>query len=209
MSINRSIDVERPVNYLTQVREVGLLSGEKVVCLFDPESGIVPEPTTTGRLLVTTNQRIISFEDGQNNQETMLIAVEELKGVSVRRGSRNTPSLKQGLMLIGGGLVLYLVVSYWLTTRFQGPLVPLINIDLVSLLVLLAVLTGGWIAWQHYFASEVGAIKLHGCEWSFYLPYPGETAGEEVYQMINMMFSARNSLRGHYPAVGNWQPGAR
>jgi hypothetical protein len=191
------------LNYLTQVRHVGLLSGEKVACLFDPESGILPEPTRRGRLLVTTNQRIISFEDSPNDHSTMLIPVEELKGVSVRSGSRNTPSLMQGLMLIVGGLLLYLVVSYWLTTRFDGPTVPLINIDLAPLLVLLAVITGGWITWQRYFTSESGGIKFQGCDWSIYFPYPGETAGAEVYQMINMLFSARNSQVGGCPAPGN------
>jgi hypothetical protein len=180
-------------NYLTQVRHVGLLSGERVVCLYDPESGIVPEPTRRGRLLVTTNQRIISFEDGTNEQSTTLIPVEELKGVSVKGGSRNTPSLKQGLMLIAGGLALYLAVSYWLATRFDGPTVPWINIDLAPLLVLLAVITGGWITWQHYFASESGEVKFQGCDWSINFPYPGETAGAEVYQMIYLVFSARNS----------------
>lgn len=196
-----TISLERPLNYLTQVREVGLLAGETVVCLFDPETGILPEPTGSGRLLVTTSQRIISFDDDQGNRETMLIPIEDLKGVSVRSGSRNTPSLKQGLLLIGGGLVLYLVVSYWLTTKFDGPSVPFINIDLAPLLVLMAVITGGWIAWQHYFASERGGIKFQGSEWSIDIPYPGETAGEEVYHMIGLMFLARNSLGGRYPAI--------
>jgi hypothetical protein len=104
-------------------------------------------------------------------------------------------------LLIGGGLVLYLVVSYWLTTKFDGPSVPFINIDLAPLLVLMAVITGGWIAWQHYFASERGGIKFQGSEWSIDIPYPGETAGEEVYHMIGLMFLARNSLGGRYPAI--------
>jgi hypothetical protein len=80
--------------------------------------------------------------------------------------------------------------------------VPLINIDLAPLLVLLAVITGGWIAWQHYFASESGEIKFQGCDWSINFPYPGETAGAEVYRMINLVFSARNSPGG-YPPLGD------
>jgi len=198
-----SNNLERPLNYLTQVRDVGLLSGEKVVCLFAPEAGIVPEPTTEGRLLVTTNQRIISFEEGQSDQETMLIPVEELKAVSVRSGSRNSLSWTQGLLMVAGGLVNYLVVSYWLTTRFDGPSVPLINVDLAPLVVLLALLTAGWIAWQHYFASEGGSIRFQGSDWSLSLPYPGETAGEEVYQMINLTFSARNGRSSRYTAAGD------
>lgn len=193
-----SINLERPLSYLTQVRNVGLLSDEEVVCLFAPDAGIVSEPTSSGRLLVTTNQRIISFAEGQSDQDTMLIPVEELKGVSVMSGSRNSLSWTQGLLMIVGGLVVYLAVSYWLTTRFDGPSVPLINIDLAPLLVLLAVLTGGWIAWQHYFASESGAVKFQGSDWSFSLPYPGGTAGDEVYQMINLIFSARNGRSSRY-----------
>ncbi|MDA1219938.1 MAG: hypothetical protein O2909_10905 [Chloroflexi bacterium] len=198
-----SNNLERPLNYLTQVREVGLLSGEKVVCLFAPETGIVPEPTTEGRLLVTTNRRIISFEEGQSAQDTMLIPIEDMKAVSVRNGSRNSLSWTQALLMIAGGLVIYLVVSYWLTTRFDGPSIPLINIDLAPLVVLLALLTGAWIAWQHYFASEGGSIRFQGSDWSFSLPYPGETAGEEVYQLINLMFSARNGHSSRSMTAGD------
>ena len=191
-----SINFERPSSYLTQVRNVGLISGEKVVCLYAPVGGIVTEPTSSGRLLVTTNQRIMSFEEGRGNQETMLIPIEDLKGVSVKRGSGSSLSLTQGLLMLAGGLVVYLVLSYWLADRFHGPSLPIINLDVVPVILLLAMISVGWAVWRYYSASEGGAIKILGSSWSFSLPYSGEVSGEEIFQMINLMYAARNWRNG-------------
>ena len=197
-----SINLERPSSYLTQVRDVGLISGEKVVCLYATEGGIVTEPTSSGRLLVTTNQRIMSFEEGRGNQETMLIPIDDLKGVSVKSGSRSFLSLTQGLLMLAGGLVVYLVLSYWLADRFHGPSIPIINLDVVPVILLLGMISAGWLAWQYYFASEGGVIKFLGSSWSFSLPYSGEISGEEIFQMINLMYAARNWRSGQYAPVG-------
>jgi len=151
---------------------------------------------------VTTNQRIMSFEEGRGNQETMLIPIEDLKGVSVKRGSGSSLSLTQGLLMLAGGLVVYLVLSYWLADRFHGPSLPIINLDVVPVILLLAMISVGWVAWQYYFASEGGTIKFLGSSWSFSLPYSRETSGEEIFQMINLMYAARNWRSGQYTPVG-------
>ena len=197
-----SINLERPLSYLTQVRDVGLIVGEKVVCLYTPEGGIVTEPTSSGRLLVTTNQRIMSFEEGQGNQETMLIPIEDLKGVSVKSGLRNSLSLTQGFLMLAGGLIVYMVLAYWLADRFHGPSLPIINLDVVPVILLLAMISVGWAVWRYYSASEGGAIKILGSSWSFSLPYSGEVSGEEIFQMINLMYAARNWRSGQYAPVG-------
>ena len=197
-----SIYLERPSSYLTQVRDVGLISGEKVVCLYAPKGGIVTEPTRSGRLLVATNQRIMSFDEDRGNQETMLIPIEDFKGVSVKSGSGNSLSPTQGLLMLAGGLVVYLVLSYWLVDRFHGPSLPIINLDVVPVILLLAMISAGWVAWQYYFASEGGAIKFLGSSWSFSLPYSRETSGEEIFQMINLMYAARNWRSSQYVPVG-------
>ena len=197
-----SIYLERPSSYLTQVRDVGLISGEKVVCLYAPKGGIVTEPTSSGRLLVATNQRIMSFDEDRGNQETMLIPIEDFKGVSVKSGSGNSLSPTQGLLMLAGGLVVYLVLSYWLVDRFHGPSLPIINLDVVPVILLLAMISAGWVAWRYSLSSEGGAIKFLGSSWSFSLPYSGETSGEEIFQMINLMYAARNWRSSQYLPVG-------
>ena len=197
-----SIYLERPSSYLTQVRDVGLISGEKVVCLYAPKGGIVTEPTRSGRLLVATNQRIMSFDEDRGNQETMLIPIEDFKGVSVKSGSGNSLSPTQGLLMLAGGLVVYLVLSYWLVDRFHGPSLPIINLDVVPVILLLAMISAGWFAWRYSISSEGGAIKFLGSSWSFSLPYSGETSGEEIFQMINLMYAARNWRSSQYVPVG-------
>ena len=186
-------------NYLTRIRKVGLLSGEKVVGLFSPSDGVITEPTAAGPLLITTSQRIISFSEDQDERETMLFPVEELKGITVKNGSANSLTLWQGLVMIAGRLILYFVVSYWLTGKIEGPRLPLINIDLGPFVILIGILAGAWIAWKHYFASVGGLVYLQGSNWGFSFSYQGEQAADEVYQLVNTIFDARNARSGYSP----------
>ena len=188
-----------PESYLTQIRDVALLSREKIIHVFSPQDGLVDEPTGTGRLLITTNLRILSFSQGEDNNETLLVPVEELKGVVVKNRMRNSASLLQGLLMMVGGVIIYLVISYWLTGRFNGPNVPVINLDVGPLLVLLALLGIGWIVGKHYFSRESGSVTFQGSNWAFTFPFVGKKAGGEVYQVVNTVFATRDSRNGHYP----------
>ena len=189
-------------SYLTRIRNVGLLSGEKVVSLFSPSEGVIAEPTAAGPLLITTNQRIISFSQDQDDRETMLFPVEELKGITVKNGSANSLTLWQGLLMIVGGLILYFVVSYWLTKKIDGPSLPLIDIDLgpfVIFIIIIGILAGAWFAWRHYFSPACGLVYLQGSNWGFSFSYQGEQAADEVYQLVNTIFDARNARSGYDP----------
>ena len=186
-------------SYLTRIRNVGLLSGEKVVSLFSPSEGVIAEPTAAGPLLITTNQRIISFSKDQDDRETMLFPVEELKGITVKNGSANSLALWQGLVMIAGGLILYFVVSYWLTGKLEGPRLPLIDIDLGPFVLLIGILAGAWLAWKHYSASAGGLVYLQGSNWGFSFSYQGEQAADEVYKLVNTIFDARNARSGYSP----------
>ena len=186
-------------SYLTRIRNVGLLSGERVVSLFSPSDGVIPEPTADGPLLITTSQRIISFSESQDDRETMLFPVEELKGITIKNGSANSLTIWQGLVMITGGLILYFVVSYWLTGTLAGPNLPLINFDLGPFVLLIGILAGAWFAWKHYFASTGGLVYLQGSNWGFSFSYRGEQAADEVYQLVNTIFDARNARSGYGP----------
>ena len=53
--------IEPAESYVTHIRDVALLPMERVSHVFCPETGLTGEPQGTGRMLVTTNQRIMAF----------------------------------------------------------------------------------------------------------------------------------------------------
>jgi hypothetical protein len=181
-------------SYLTRIRGVPLLPQEWVIHSFTPNDGISPEPSATGRLLVTTNQRIISFSQGQKGDETVLVPVDELNGVVVKPESRSSGSLLQGLMLLVAGALIYLISGYWLADRLQGPNIPIINLDVWALVILAALIWGGWLIGRHYFNKELGQVTFQGGNWAFSFPYSGDKPTAEVHQVIRTAFVSRTAL---------------
>ncbi len=179
------------------VRDVALLPGEKVAHVFCPEVGLERSAPTEGQLLVTTNRRILAFrtEDGRN--ETILVPVEELKGVSVKSSTRSPASLVQGVFLTIGGVFLYVVLAYWLTGRVDGPTIPGLRMDLGPFVVLVSVLMGLGLIVRHYFSRGDGSVTFQGSTWTFAFPFRGEMAGEQVYQVVNTVFAAQHSRSGY------------
>ena len=186
-------------SYLTRIRGVPLLPQEWVNHSFTPTDGISPEPSATGRLLVTTNQRIISFSQGQKGDETVLVPVDDLNGVVVKPESRSSGSLVQGLMLLVAGALIYLISGYWLADRLQGPNIPIINLDVWALVILAALIWGGWLIGRHYFNKEQGQVTFQGGNWAFSFPYTGDKATAEVHQVIRTVFVYRNQHKGRGP----------
>jgi hypothetical protein len=178
---------------------VVLLPGEKVTHIFSPEGGLVAEPSEKGQLLIATNQRIIAFSKDHGRQETFLVPIEELKGISVKSGADGTTNLLQGLLLAVGGVVAYFVMAYWVTGRLKGPSVPLINIDLGPLLMMVAIFWGAVLIARYYFAKEDNLVTFQGSNWAFGFPYRGSKAEEDVHQVVNTLFTARRSRNGHVP----------
>ena len=195
----------RPPNYITRIRGVPLLPQEWVNHSFTPTDGISQEPSATGRLLVTTNQRIISFSQGQKGDETVLVPVDELSGVVVKPESRSSATLLQGLMLLVAGALIYLITGYWLADRLEGPNIPIINQDLWTLVLLAVLIWGGWLIGRHYFAKELGQVTFQGGNWAFSFPYSGDKPTVEVHQVIRSAFLSRTACvsryhpRGHEP----------
>ena len=184
-------------SYITHIREVALLSGERIIQVFCPDRGLTQEPPVRGKVLITTDQRIIAFSRDDDRNETYLVPIEELKGVALKTGDRSYGSLFQGLLLIIGGIFLYLVVAYWLTGKFTGPSVPVINMDTGPLMVLIVVLTGLVLIGRYYFARENGSVIFQGSSWMFAFPYQSEGARHDIYQVVNWVFAARQARNGY------------
>jgi len=186
----------KPESPVTHLRGVALLPGEKVTHVFSPLAGLVRELPVNGQLLITTNQRILSFSQEQSRQETVLVPVEELKGVVVKSSTRRSTSLLRWALLAVAGLFLYVVIAYWVTGRFNGPSIPLIQIDLGPLLILLAVIGGVFFIGRYYFAREASTVTFQGSSWAFTFSYRGDKAEAEIYQVVNTLFTARRSRNG-------------
>ena len=202
------------VSYLTHIRDVALLPGERVTHVFSPSAGLSDEPPMEGHLLITTDQRILAFAQEDGKAQTHIVPVEELAGVLVRSGARGFGSLVQGLVLVVGGLLIYLVVSYWLTGHINGPSVPFIEMDAGPLLLLLAVIAGVVLVGRYYFVKDTGSVIFQGHNWLFAFPYHSDRSKLQVYQLVNTAFVARRSLNGHHrnlgrAAVSNWASATR
>ena len=206
MQVQKSSSLEGAAH----LRNVALLPGEKVTHLFSPEAGLAPGGPLEGppeaspeapkeeSLLVTTNQRIISFTQANGQNETFLLPIEELKAVTVK-SARTSVNLAQGLLLAFGGLIAYVIMAYWLTGQVDGPNVPVINIDLVPMLTLMAIVWGAVLIARFYFDKDDSLIKFEGGNWDFSFPFRGQKAEGDIYQLVNTVFSQRQSRNGHYP----------
>ena len=195
-------------SYLTRIRGVPLLPREWVNHSFTPTDGISPEPSSTGRLLVTTNHRIISFSQGQKGDETVLVPVDELNGVVVKPESRSSGSLLQGLIILIAGTLIYVIGAYKLSDWLKGPNIPFINLDVWALAFLVGLIWGGWLIGHHYFNKEVGQVTFQGGNWAFSFPYSGEKPTAEVHQVIQTAFVSRSALVSwnHQKGPGPDQP---
>ena len=185
--------IESVESYITHIRDVALLPEERVSHVFCPETGLTGEPPGSGQMLITTNQRIMAFSIDEGGRETFMVPIEDLRGVSVKAGSRTSAALVQGILLIAGALFVYLVLAYWLTGRFQGPTIPLIRMDTGAFMVFVGALMGAFFIGRHYFTKEEGSVTFQGGNWSFSFPYKGEGPGYDIYQVINTVFADRRS----------------
>lgn len=192
----------RDVSYLTHIRDVALLPGERVTHVFSPATGLSDEPPVEGQLLITTDQRILAFSQEDGKAQTNIVPVEELAGVLVRSSARGFGSLVQGLVLVVAGLVVYIIVSYWLTGHVDGPAVPFIGMDVGALLVLLAVIAGVVLVGRYYFVRDTGSVVFQGSNWLFAFPYHSDKSKLQVYRLVNTAFVARRSLNGHRRGLG-------
>ena len=181
----------------TKIRKVGLLFGETVTHTFCPGKGLVADIQAEGRMLVLTNQRVIAFGHGDGMRETMLMPVEEVKAVAVNAGRRSKGTLFQGGLMVMAGVFFYVLLAYWLTGRIDGPTIPIIRMDLVAFLVFLAILSGIGVMAQFYFSKPDGEVAFQGDGVKLVFPFSGETAGDQIYQVVDATFAARQLIRAN------------
>ena len=185
-------------SYGIKIRKIGLLTGETVTHTFCPEKGLTPHPQDEGRMLVLTNQRIIAFGNRDGMNETVLMPVEEIKAVAVNAGRRSKSMVFQGGLILMSGVVIYVLLAYWLTGRIDGPTIPVVRMDLVAFLVFLAIVSSVGIMSQFYFTRPDGEATFQGDGVKLSFPFTGEIAEDHIYQVVNATFAARQSIISQY-----------
>ena len=171
-------------SFIKQIRKVPLLPDEAINCIVSARNGILREPDPTGRLLVTTNQRIMLFSHGSRERTTILLPIEKLTGQTLTEQDNSPASLFQGLLVLIAGVLIYLFCGYWLSDHLNGPNIPLINMDLWALILLASLITGGWLIWRYYFSKEGFQITFKGSGWPYDFEYHGpESHLEEILEI--------------------------
>ena len=172
------------------IRSVPMMLGEEVAWALLPDDGLSPTLPDKGQALILTNQRLIVFRGIEGYRDTHIAAPAELTQFSVRTGQRNWRAVGQGFTLMAAGVLLYLVLSYWLTGVIRGPNIPGLNMDLAPLIALLVVFAGLMIFLQNYFTRPTGAIIFRGPGVEIAFPFRSTLDLRQVYYFVDLVRAA-------------------
>lgn len=152
-------------SFLSRVRGVELLPGERVAALLSPDDGLLAEPPKDGRLLVATDRRFINLEDSGESQIRQIFAINSVSGASVRNDVLRGFSWKQWVSLIVGGIIVYVALAYWLVDRLPQIIIPGLNLHVFALIVMILVILAGWLFWRGFTQPGGMTIHVHGVNW--------------------------------------------
>ena len=182
-------------SYLARIRSVALMPGERVMHIFSATDGLMDEPPADGAALVATNRRVMAFLREEGGEQTFLAPLEAIQSVTVQTSTRGVRPLFQALLVLLGALVVYLIVAYQLTGRFEGPAIPVIHMDLGPAVVLIIALAAAWFVWKYYFTNENSSVSFQGATWRFSFPFRGREARAQIFLIVNAVFNARSAGR--------------
>ena len=152
-------------SFLSRVRGVELLPGERVAALLSPDDGLLAEPPKDGRLLVATDRRFINLADSGESQIRQIFAINSVSGASVRNDVLRGFSWKQWISLIVGGIIVYVALAYWLVDRLPQIIIPGLNLHAFALIVMILVILAGWLFWRGFTQPGGMTIHVHGANW--------------------------------------------
>ena len=157
--------MDRPVSFLSRVRGVELLPGERVGALLNPDAGLLTEPSKDGRLLVSTDQRFINILDDGDSQVREFYSIAGVSGMSIRNDRVHGFSWKQWISLIAGGIIVYVALAYWLVERLPQIIIPGLNLHAFALIVMLLVVLAGWLFWRGFTQPGGMSLRISGTNW--------------------------------------------
>ena len=173
------------------IRGVSFRPEEEITHVFSPTDGLTEMVPASGPVLLLTQERLVAFCHADARRETYLVPVAEVKHVVVKSGSRSATNVAQGILMVIAGIFIYLALGYWLAGQLGGPTIPVLNMDISSLIALVLVVSGMGILAQVYFARLDGAITFQGEGLQFTFPFRGSSAQRHAFDMVNTTFEAR------------------
>ena len=180
-------------SFLSHVRGVELLPGERVAAFLDAEQGLTPEPTPAGRLLVATNRRVIAVTEEGPTRVVQMFAADTVTAVSVRNDARRNLSWKQWATLLAGGVVAYFLLAYWLVDRLPDVVIPVVNLHAMAAVLMILIVLLGWIIWRSVTDSGGRMIRIDGWNWSVEAPC---TAGnDDLIAFAGILLQLRSASR--------------
>lgn len=170
-----------------------------MVSMLDLGAGLVAEPTTQGRLLTATNRRLIYAATAAQTRETEMFAAESIVGSSVRERHRRGVSWLQGLSMVVGASLVYLILAYWLVDRLPGPVIPVINLHVAALALLALTVVGLVLIWRIMSYSQERIVRVTGTNWALEMPTGAPLA--DLIGFGNAMMELRNQQVGTEPEL--------
>ena len=175
------------------IRGVSFRPEEEITHVFTPTDGLTEMVPASGPVLLLTPERLVAFCHADARRETYLVPVAEVKHVVVKTGSRSATNVAQGVLMVIAGIFIYLALGYWLTGQLGGPTIPVLHMDISSLIALVLVVSGVGMLAQVYFARLDGAITFQGEGLQFTFPFRGSSAQRHAFDLVNTTFDARRS----------------
>ena len=176
-----------------RIRGVPLDSGETVTRVFLPNDGLADQVPSSGQAMILTSRRLIAFRGVEGYRDTHIARTSQITQSSVRTGQRNWGAVLQGLMIVVGGAILYLVVGYWLAGQISGPQIPVLSIDIAPFIALLIILAGVFILLQNYFTRPAGAVVFHGLGVEIAFPFRSSLDVGQVYIFVDLVHKGSRS----------------
>ena len=173
------------------IRGVSFRPEEQITHVFSPTDGLTEMVPASGPVLLLTQERLVAFCHADARRETYLVPVAEVKHVVVKSGSRSATNVAQGVLMVIAGIFIYLALGYWLAGQLGGPTIPVLHMDISSLIALVLVVSGMGMLAQVYFARLDGAITFQGEGLQFTFPFRGSSAQRHAFDLVNTTFEAR------------------
>lgn len=189
--------MQNATSYLSRLRGVELLPGERVAAILHPERGLIEEPLGTGRLLAATNRRVISVMEEGPTRVAQMYATGSVCGVSVRSDVRRGLSWIQWSVLVLGAVAAYLILAYWLVDRLPDVIIPVINLHAIAAILVILIALAAWLLWRSLTHSGESAIRVEGLNWSLDVQCSAESY-DDLVAFANILMLTQSDIRQEF-----------
>ncbi len=184
-------------SYISRVRGIPLLPGERLTRVFSLRNGLLDEPSFDGDLLIATNQRILFFRNEGKHREVSLFPLDEFTGAAIRSRNRRGLAVLSGIGILVAGLLAYLSTAYWLAGRLNGPSIPILEMDLAPFVLLALTMVVSLTYWRRNVLVPVGDITLWGRNWVLSFVCHTQAQVPQLQLVVDALYASRRpSLPG-------------